>query len=617
MSDVTKDFQLDSVEKMILHGLIFREQFARKVLPFIENEYFTSKIEKTIFTLIRDYYEEYGAPPTTEILSINIRESKKLNEDEVKEGVEYLSSINHGEITYNEEWLVNRTEQFCKDRALYNSVFQSINIINGEDKKYDRGAIPDILQQALSVSFNTDIGHDYLDDADKRFEFYHNLENRVPTDIESINKITRGGFPDKTLSVFVAGCVHPDTKIKVRYGVVRIDEETMIKEIRIGDLPEYLDDYEVEVEGEDGFVPVKEFVDKGLWEEWVVEDSVDSVRVNKDHLFETPNGWVPTKYLNIGDKIRKSDGTYSSVDVRKTGQMIPIVDLVIDHENHRYYANGFSSHNTNVGKTMVMTHLASGNLSLGYNVLYITMEIAEERIAERIDANLLDVPIHDLETIPKQTYDRKMEKLKQNVKGKLKIKEYPTAGANVNHLKSLLNELKIKQNFVPDIIYVDYMNIMSSSRMKMGGSVNSYSYVKAIAEELRGLAVEMQLPVVSATQTNKDGQNDMDFDMTNTSESHGTNMTADAIYGLISNEELQDKGMMLLKQLKTRYVQINYMRKFFIGVEFHKMRLYELENPLDGLTQTHMDTNDEKRLQGNSGRKKPSFDDFAFEDDEE
>lgn len=476
MSEITHDFQLDSVEKMVIHGLIFRESYARRVLPFIEVDYFNSKAEKTIFQIITKYYEDYDSPPTPEIVAIHVRESKKLNEDEANDAIEYLSEINVEETTYNEEWLVNRTEDFCKDRALYNSVFQSINIINGEDRKYDRGAIPEILQQALSVSFNTDVGHDYLADAEKRFQFYQHLENRVPTDIESLNKITRGGFPDKTLTMFVAG--------------------------------------------------------------------------------------------------------------------------------------------TNVGKTMAMCHLAASNLSLGYNVLYVTMEIAEERIAERIDANLLDIPMHDLEEIPKNVYDRKMAKLRQNVKGKLKIKEYPTAGAGVNHFKSLLNELKIKQSFVPDIIYVDYLNIMNSSRMKMGGSINSYSYIKAIAEELRGLAVEQNLPIVSATQTNKDGLNDMDFDMTNTSESHGTNMTADAIYGLMTNEELQEKGMMLLKQLKTRYVDINYMRKFFIGVEYHKMRLYEMENPLDGITQTHNDQNNS--TQSNSGhrttRKRPSFDDFDFED---
>lgn len=338
------------------------------------------------------------------------------------------------------------------------------------------------------------------------------------------------------------------------------------------------DGYEVEVDSPDGWVGVNYFIDKGNYEEYVLTTSTGkSISCNERHLFETTEGWKFAKDLeNTSTLVFTKDGVVGAT-VKKTGKVIPIVDINVEHENHRYYTNGVSSHNTGCGKSMFMCHHAAHCLAQNMNVLYITCEMSEERIAERIDANLMDITLDDLKDLPKQIYAKKIEKLSNKIKGKLIIKEYPTSVANVTHFRHLLNELKLKRKFIPDVIFVDYLNICSSSRMKMGASINSYTYIKAIAEELRGLAVEMDVPLWTATQTNRTGFASTDIGLENTSESFGLPATADFMFALIVNEEMEELGQILVKQLKNRYNDLSTNKRFVVGVNKAKMKFYDVE----------------------------------------
>lgn len=461
------------IESLILYSLIYNESFTRKTLPFLNSRFFSQKKERFLFEQIYKYFDKYNGTPTPEVLSLAVSESSGITEQEESDILEYLNGLVDINIdNLSEDWLVDQTEQFCQERAIHNAIMDSINILNGENKKLDKGAIPNILSEALAVSFDTNVGHDYVNDSEMRYEFYHRKEKKIPFDIESFNKITKDGLSTKTLNLILAS--------------------------------------------------------------------------------------------------------------------------------------------TGVGKSLAMCHFAAANLSLGYNVLYITLEMAEERIAERIDANLLDHNIAEIEELPKSLYDRKVEKMKQNVKGRLMIKEYPTASANVNHFRALLDELKLKKNFTPDIIYIDYLNIASSARMRMGNSINSYIYVKSIAEELRGLAVEYEVPIMTATQSNRSGFASSDVDMDSTSESFGLPMTADMMFALMSSEDMQERGQYLVKQLKNRYVDPTFMKRFMVGVDYSKMRLYELENPLDGLYESKEDEKDGAVFNNRKKTKKDKFDDFEY-----
>jgi len=353
------------------------------------------------------------------------------------------------------------------------------------------------------------------------------------------------------------------------------------EEVSISDIDKLLKSgYEVEVTSPDGWVGVNFFIDKGKWDEYVlVSEGIELVRCNAKHLFETTVGWVSAHRLEDvdGAHILMSDGTYKFCSVIKTGYKIPIVDINVNHDNHRYYTNGVSSHNTGVGKSLFMCHCAASNLVGGKNVLYITMEMAEEKIAERIDANLLDTPIDQLALLPKDIYDKKVSRIRNKTQGKLIVKEYPTACAGSANFRHLLNELKLKKNFVPDIIYIDYLNICMSSRIKNGAQVNSYTLVKSIAEELRGLAVEFNVPVVSATQTTRSGYSNSDVGLEDTSESFGLPATADFMFAIITSEELQQYNQIMVKQLKNRYNDPGLYTKFVVGVDRSKMRLYDCE----------------------------------------
>ena len=387
-----------------------------------------------------------------------------------------------------------------------------------------------------------------------------------------------------------------------------IEKETTIAEIKT-----LLDDgYEVEVDSADGYVPVNYFIDKGMYDEYVLKvDGYDTIRCNGDHLFQTSLGWMSASYLyekfNVMHFLTKSG--YKLGKIFFTGKKIPIVDININHPNHRYYTNGVSSHNTGVGKSLFMCHVAASVLLQGKNVLYITLEMAEERIAERIDANLLNVNIKDIQDLPKQMFESKVNTLAKKTQGTLIIKEYPTASAHSGHFKALLNELSLKKSFRPDIIFIDYLNICGSSRYKSNFSVNSYSYVKAIAEELRGLAVECNVPIVSATQTTRSGYGNSDVDLTDTSESFGLPATADLMFALISTEELEGLGQILVKQLKNRFNDPTMNKRFVVGIDRAKMRLYDVEQSAQ---QDILDSGQEEEYTYKEESKKEKFAGFKF-----
>jgi len=407
----------------------------RKVLPFLKPQYFTDECEKTTYNLISDFITKYNKTPTNEALQISLQNSS-LNEGIFKEAQELVTTLVLTEQS-NPEWLLDETERFCKDKAVYNAILQSIGVMEGRDKNITKDGIPSLLQEALGVCFDASVGHDYFEDANTRYDFYNKAETRIPFDLDFFNKITQGGIPNKTLNIALAG--------------------------------------------------------------------------------------------------------------------------------------------TGVGKSLFMCHMAAGCIGQGKNVLYITLEMAEERIAERIDANLLNVDIDQLKNIPKTMFESRITKLNNKIHGKLIIKEYPTASAHVGHFKALLNELSLKRTFRPDIIFVDYLNICASSRFKPGGGVNSYTYIKAIAEELRGLAVEFNVPIMSATQTTRSGYSNTDVELTDTSESFGLPATADFMFALISTEELEKLNQIMVKQLKNRYNDPTLHKRFMIGIDRGKMRLFDLE----------------------------------------
>ena len=431
----------ERIEETILRNLIYNEQYYRKVVPFIKADYFQEYHEKIVFEEIADFAAKYDKVPTKEVLTINLQNRGDLTEETFKDSVQGINSLSDDWVDY--DWLLDATEKWCQDRAIYLALMQSIKIADGGDKKFTKGAIPSILQDALAVSFDEHIGHDYIEQSSDRYEFYHRKEEKIPFDLEKFNFITKGGLPNKTLNIALAG--------------------------------------------------------------------------------------------------------------------------------------------TGVGKSLFMCHMAGSALTQGYNVLYITCEMAEEKIAERIDANLLNVNVKDIMELPEVLFNSKVNEISRKTQGKLIIKEYPTASAHAGHFKALLSDLKLKKDFTPDLIFVDYLNICASVRYK-GAVVNSYTYVKAIAEELRGLAVESNLPIISATQTTRSGYGNSDPDLTDTSESFGLPATADFMFALISTEELEQQGRILVKQLKNRYNDPTASRKFILGIDRAKMRLYDVADDSSAIT---------------------------------
>ena len=423
-------------EQLIFGNLVHREDYGRKVIPFLKKDYFQDHNDKILFEVIEDYVTKYNRFPTKEALAIDVTNKSGISDEQVKAIAKNIEELSYDPKT-ELDWIVDKTEKYVQERAVYNAIMHSIQILDNKDPKNSKGSIPQILSDALGVSFDTNIGHNFLDDAESRYEFYHRKEIKVPFNLDFFNRITKGGLPNKTLNIALAG--------------------------------------------------------------------------------------------------------------------------------------------TGVGKSLFMCHCAAGNLLDGKNVLYITMEMAEERIAERIDANLMNVTMDELSSIDKDSYDRKLARVKNKTSGKLIIKEYPTASAGSANFRHLLNELKLKKNFTPDIIYIDYLNICASSRMKYGSNINSYMYVKAIAEELHGLAVEFNVPIVSATQTTRSGYSNSDVGLEDTSESFGLPATADFMFALITSEELEGLSQLMVKQLKNRYNDPASYRRFVIGVDRSRMKLYDVE----------------------------------------
>jgi replicative DNA helicase len=426
---------MERIENLILRSLVYNEAYSRKVIPFIEPDYFHDSSERVLFEEIAQYMVKYNARPSKEALGIEVEARNNLSETDVQNIRTILSSFD--DVTGTDEWMEDTTEKWCKKQAIYNALMESVGIANGDSKQKTEDAIPSILSSALAVSFDSNVGHDYIEDASDRFDFYTRKEDKIPFDIELLNKITKGGLTNKSLNIALAG--------------------------------------------------------------------------------------------------------------------------------------------TGVGKSLFMCHVAAAALMQGKNVLYITAEMAEEKIAERIDANLLNVNIQDISSLSKKMFEDKVTKVSKKVQGSLIIKEYPTAQAHSGHFKALLNELQLKKNFRPDIIFIDYLNICASSRIKSGSNANSYTLVKSIAEELRGLAVEFNLPIVSATQTTRSGYGNSDVDITDTSESFGLPATADLMIALISTEELEGLGQIMVKQLKNRYNDPTIHKRFVVGIDRAKMRLYDCE----------------------------------------
>ena len=433
---------MSNIEQVVLRNVLTNEPYMRKVLPFIKPEYFEG-VYNQLFKEVAKFVSSYNKLPTLESFKIEVDNSDKFNDDQYTAAMEILPNIFEREKS-DEKWLYDTTEKWCQDRAIHNAIMESISIIDGKHKTLTKNALPELLQKALAVTFDPSVGHDYIEDVEQRYEFYHEDEERIPFDLDYFNTITKGGLPNKTLNVCLAG--------------------------------------------------------------------------------------------------------------------------------------------TGVGKSLFMCHMAGNVLTQGRNVLYITMEMAEERIAERIDANLLNIPLDQIQHVSKPMLTSKVDELASRTNGKLIIKEYPTGSAHTGHFRALLNELKLKKNFVPEMIFIDYLNICASSRMKgMGGAINSYTYIKAIAEELRGLAVEFDVPIVSATQTTRSGYTSSDPGLEDTSESFGLPATADLMFALISSEELEQLGQVMVKQLKNRYNDPNYKKRFVLGIDRSRMRLYDVDNPEEGV----------------------------------
>lgn len=429
------------MENIILNTLLSNEDYFRKVIPFLKLEYF-SGVHKTLLKIISQYADKYNNAPTKQAIAISIEEDRSIHESDLPSLGEWLQNDNTVDVDI--KWLLDQTEKYCKDKAIYNAIMNSIQIIDGKDKDHGPDSLPELLSKALQVGFDNNVGHDYIENSDQRYEFYHRLEEKMPFDLAMFNEITGGGLANKTLNVALAG--------------------------------------------------------------------------------------------------------------------------------------------TGVGKSLFMCHMAASCISRGKNVLYITLEMSEERIAERIDANLMNLPIGQLKDLSKQMFDDRIKKINSKIQGRLIIKEYPTASAHAGHFKALLNELKLKRNFAPDIIFIDYLNICGSSRFRSGSNANSYTIIKSIAEELRGLAVEYDVPLVTATQTTRGGYNSSDVELTDTSESFGLPATADLMFALISTEELEKLGQIMVKQLKNRYSDPVKNKRFMIGVDRARMKLFDVEgDPQEGL----------------------------------
>lgn len=563
-----------SIESQILSRLIFDETYARAILPFLEREYFSSKPTQNVFDLIKAFETKYDRMPTTSALIVDA-ETAGYDEDDYTDVIETIGGLEN-DIATDRQWLINKTEEYCKERALQNAIEQSILLLN--DDKQPRGKIQELVENALQVDFTTNLGHDYLENAEERYEVLHDKTPRVPFDLDTFNRATKGGLKPKTLNLILAGCINPKTNVRVKYtykGVPRVKEMEAKRamELHKEGFPTYLD-------SPNGYVRVIEWVEKGTFEEYVIgTESGFVLSCNKDHLLLTPSGWerVETlEKLNAQGQYVKTRHGFERANIIKTDMMVPIIDPVVEHEDHSYFADGIVSHNTNVGKTLIMCHLAAASLLAGKNVLYVTLEISEEEIGARIDANLLDVSLEQQESMPKKWFLKRVNQIKEKCGGKIFVKEYPNGSAHVGHIRHLLKELRLKYGFKPDIIFVDYLTIMASQRYRHG-SVPGHRYMQAIAQELRALGQTEKVPVVSAGQLNREGFGDSDADMTQVAGSWDLTGDCDWLIVVSQPEDMVESEQYLVRQDKSRYANKNHMRKFCIGVDMSKQKLYDLD----------------------------------------
>lgn len=552
----------------IIKNLLVNKEFSSKVLSYLHPEYFDNRLESIIFQSISEFILQYNDSPSLDALKIIV--SEKESSISRKEIQSKLDEIWNLENEKNLEWLIDSSEKFCKDAAIRNAILRAVDIIDGSDEKYTTEAIPDILKKAIATGFDTSIGHDYFDDYEDRLAFNTAEETRIPIGIGKIDKITKGGLKPKTLTIFYAGCVHPTTKVNVK-----INGKEKI--CYISEIEEFLERYSlVEVESPDGWVKVSEYIDKGEYEEYtLVMDNYEttSIKSNAEHLYETTLGWYSAEQISLiedGIHILTKDGYKLGKVYHDEESLIPIVDITVDHPNHRYYTDGVSSHNTGVGKTFLMCGIAANVLKSGKNVLYLSMEMYSEAIGERIDANLLDLSIEDVYT-DKTRFEKRINHVRQKTNGNLIIKEYPTGTASTADFSRLMDELKIKRNFIPDLVCVDYMSICKSRTVK--NKADKYSYISAISEELRAMASIYNVAVVTGAQVNRGGYAADEIQMTDAAESFGGNFIADLILGLNVDKSDPDNDAMILTQFKNRYGPVDQMKRFRIRVDRSKMKV--------------------------------------------
>ena len=581
------------LETVILSSLIYYNDFCRKVLPYLKEEYFEENRFKILYRLINEYVNKYNSLPTKAALVIELGHLEKISENDVKEVMVLIKSL--GPLSKEDPekdipWLTEQTEKFCQEKDLFNAIRTSILIIDNKVKDVSKNAVPEILSKSLGVSFDSRVGHNYIKDAEKQYDFYHNKENHIPFDLDALNKITKGGLKNKTLNIIQAGCVHPDTKIRIKIDDFQGSKVPFIDVIIIGKVKGLLETEKiVHVWSPDGWVQILQFVDKGMCPEYQLFcENGYQVKCNRDHLFKTTMGWLSAHEISLLTDVNKEIHVRTTKGFKKaicslTGNHIPIVDIEVNHPEHRYWTNGIESHNTGVGKTTFLCHTAAHHYYLGQKVLFITLEMSEEEIRRKIDANLLNVQMDELELLPKDSYLKKIKQIEEKTLGTLIIREYPEASVGAAHFRHLFSELRLKENFVPTVVYVDYLNLCISSRMKMGSNINTYSIMKAVAEELRGLAKEFNVPILSATQLNREGMSSSDPELTDTSDSIGIPFTTDLQLVLITSEELERLGQIMVKQLKNRYNDSNYMKRFILGIDRSRSKFFNVENSQAGI----------------------------------
>ena len=573
-----------TIESQIINQLIHNPDYGRAVVPHLDPTFFNDQGCRLLFEQIARHSAKFNKLPTHAALGIMI-EQLNVTDDQYQEVESALSEQKDNRIV-DTQWLIKTTEDYCKDRAVENALRQSIEIL--DDDKQENGMINDLLSKALGVSFDGSIGHDYFEDAGQRFDFLTQAVSKLPFAQTTLNRVTKGGVEDKTFNLIIAGCVHPDTLVDVRYVYDDISR-TVKKTMR--EVQQLCQDGEVDILSPDGYVRIAEFVEKGMYEEYVITtDTQKILRCNADHLVRSPTlGWVTAEELmrltDITETatpaiyIETTDGL-ELASCRKTGNVIPIVDLVLIDQNHAYYAEGITSHNTNVGKSLILCNFASDYVLQGKNVLYLTMEMSEEKIAQRVDANLIDIDLDEYDKVPKDWFVKQVARVKQRCGGRIRVKEYPNGQAHAGHFRHLIKELELKEGFKTDVLIVDYLNICSSARYK-AGVMAVHTIIGAIGQELRALGQEFSIPVWSATQLNRGGFDNSDPDLTDTSQSFEVNFDADLVWIVSEPEELAELGQYQFRQGKTRYGDKHKPHRFFMGVTKSKMKIYDLEENLN------------------------------------